>query len=48
MASNAVYGSMIELQIINYIFQTNSMQVIYLNGIDNSYFTTYKEQFDFI
>ena len=48
MASNAVYGSMIELQIINYIFQTNSMQVIYLNGIDNSYFTTYREQFDFI
>lgn len=48
MASNAVYSSMIELQVLNYIFQTNSMQLVILNGITEEYFTTYKEQFNFI
>lgn len=39
---------MIELQILNYIFKTNSFQLIILNGITEEYFTTYKEQFIFI
>lgn len=47
MAKN-VYDSVIELQVINYLFQTNSLQSIILNGIDSDYFTTYKEHFDFI
>jgi replicative DNA helicase len=39
---------MIELQCINYIFQKNSFQLILLNGIDESYFVTYREQFKFL
>lgn len=46
--ANNMYNSMIELQILNYIFDTNSIQVISLNNIDSSYFTTYKDQFNFI
>ena len=48
MANSAIYSSMIELQVLNYIFQTNSLQIITLNGITSDYFTTYKEQFNFI
>lgn len=48
MANNALYGSMIELQTLNYIFQTNSMQVVILNNLTEDYFTTYKEHFNFI
>lgn len=39
---------MIELQILNYIFQTNSFQIIILNGITEEYFKLYREQFCFI
>ena len=39
---------MIELQCLNYLFIKNSLQFIILNGIDESYFTTYKEHFIFI
>lgn len=46
--ANQLYGSMIELQCINYIFQTNSFGIITLNGIDSDCFTTYKEHFEFI
>ena len=46
--ANAVYGGMIELQTINYIYKTNSLQVITLNGITDEGFTTYKDHFQFI
>lgn len=46
--AEALYGAMIELQIINYIFQKNSLQVIVLNGITEEHFTTYKDHFNFI
>lgn len=39
---------MIELQILNYIFQTGSFQIVILNGLTDEYFTTYKEHFIFI
>lgn len=39
---------MIELQILNYIFQTNSFQIIILNGITEEFFDLYKKQFCFI
>ena len=39
---------MIELQCLNYLFIKNSLQFIILNGIDESYFTTYREHFIFI
>ena len=45
---NGIYSSMIELQILNYVYQTNSIQVFILNGITQEYFTTYKEHYNFI
>ena len=45
---NAIHNSMTELQIINYVFQKNSIQVFILNGITEEYFTTYKEHYKFI
>lgn len=46
--SEAVYGSMIELQCLNYLFQTNSFQLVILNGLTEDHFSTYKEHFKFI
>ena len=46
--SGVIHGVMIELQVINYLFQTNSMQLVTLNGITEEHFTTYKEHFNFI
>lgn len=46
--AKALYDAMIELQVLNYVFQKNSMQIIVLNGITDEYFTTYKEQFNFL
>lgn len=43
-----VYNQMIELQVLNYVFSKNSMQIIILNGITDEYFTTYKEHFVFV
>ena len=48
MANEAMYGSMIELQFLNYIFKVNSFQVVILNGIIEDHFTTYKPHFKFI
>ena len=48
MANNGIFGSMIELQFINYIFKVGSMQSVTLNNITESHFTTYKEHFNFI
>ena len=45
---NSIYGSMIELQILNYVFSKNSVQLFALNGITPEYFTTYKEQYKFL
>lgn len=39
---------MIELLVLNYIFQTNSFRFVILNGITEEYFTTYKKQFQFL
>lgn len=46
--SNTVYGVMIELQVLNYLFQKNSIQLISFNNINEDHFTTYKDQFKFI
>ena len=46
--TNAIYGSMCELQALNYVFTKNSMQLFVLNGIDETYFTTYKEHYIFL
>ncbi len=46
--ANGVYQAMTELQVINKLFQDNSMQFIILNGITSDYFTTYKDHFEFI
>ena len=46
--AESMYGSVIELQFINYIFQKNSFQVAILNDITEQHFTTYKEHFVFI
>lgn len=46
--AESMYGSVIELQFINYIFQKNSFQVVVLNDITEQHFTTYKEHFIFI
>lgn len=46
--ANGVYGAMVELQYLNYLFQKNSIQSVILNNIDEDYFTTYKENFKFI
>lgn len=45
---NAVFGGMIELQVLNYIFQKNSFSIIILNGITEEHFNVYKDQFVFI
>ena len=45
---NSVYGSMTELQILNYAFTKNSVQLFLVNGITPEYFTTYKEQYMFL
>ena len=45
---NGLYGSMRELQAINYAYSKNSIQIFILNGITSDYFTTYKDHFDFI
>ena len=41
---NGLYGSMRELQAINYVYNKNSIQLFVLNGITSDYFTTYKYQ----
>lgn len=46
--TNQYSGVLCELQAINYAFKKNSLQIFYLNGIDESYFTTYKEHFKFL
>lgn len=43
-----IYDSMIELQVLNYIFKVNSFNIITSNGITEDYFTTYKEHFNFL
>ena len=45
---NGLYGSMRELQAINYAYNKNSIQLFVLNGITADYFTTYKDHFNFI
>lgn len=45
---NGVYGSMIELQIINYAFAHNSVKFFIENGISSDYFTTYKSHYEFL
>ena len=45
---NGLFGSMRELQAINYVFNKNSIQLFILNNITSDYFTTYKNHFDFI
>lgn len=39
---------MIEAQIINKVLETKSMEFIYSNNIDRTYFETFKEEFEFI
>lgn len=46
--NNALYNAMIELQVLNYVFEKNSTQIFVLNGINDEYFTTYKEHYRFI
>jgi len=46
--TNAIHGSMTELQLLNYLFQKNSLQTIVLNGITEEHFTTYKDHFKFL
>ena len=46
--TNQYSGVLCELQAINYAFKKNSLQIFYLNGIDENYFTTYKEHFKFL
>ena len=46
--AEAMSGSITELQVLNIIFQKNSLQCIILNGIDEQYFTTYKQHFKFL
>lgn len=48
MTNSAIYNSMTELQAINYVFATNSLQIFTLNGITDEYFTTYKDHYKFI
>ena len=45
---NGVYGSMIELQIINYAFAHNSVKFFIENGVNGDYFTTYKPHYEFL
>lgn len=45
---NNIYGAVIELQILNYVFQTDSLQVFILNDITEEYFTLYKDHYKFI
>ena len=45
---NGLYGSMRELQAINYAYNKNSVQIFILNGITSEYFTTYRNHFDYI
>lgn len=46
--ANNLYGAMIELQILNYTFNINSIQLFILNNITEDYFTIYKEHYKFI
>ena len=46
--SNNVSGAITELQIINYIFQKNSIRIISDNGITEEYFTLYKEHIKYL
>lgn len=45
---NGMYDAMIELQSINYAFAKNSVKFFIVNGIDETYFTTYREHFSFL
>lgn len=45
---NGVYGSMIELQIINYAFAHNSVKFFIENGVNGDYFTTYRPHYEFL
>lgn len=45
---NSIYGSMTELQALNYAFAKNSIQMFLTNAITADHFTTYKEQFLFL
>lgn len=46
--SNAIYGAMIELQAINYMFSKNSIQIAILNSFTPEHFTTYRDHYNFI
>lgn len=46
--STALYNSMTELMALNYAFDKNSIQIFVLNGINEEYFTTYKDHYNFI
>lgn len=46
--ANGVYASMTELQVLNYVFNKNSIAILSDNGITEEYFTTYKEHYKFI
>lgn len=46
--ANNIYSAMIELQYLNFLFQKNSISSVSLNGIDEEYFTLYKDHFNFI
>ena len=45
---NTATGALSELQILNYIFEKNSLSIINENGITADYFTTYKPCFIFL
>lgn len=45
---NTATGALSELQILNYIFEKNSLSIINENGITADYFTTYKPCFTFL
>ncbi len=46
--ANPIYDSMIELQCLNYVFQTNSFSLVSDNDITEHEFTTYKNHFKFL
>lgn len=46
--ANKVYDAMAELQILNYVFQKNSMSVFTKNDLDETLFNTYKDHYKFL
>ena len=39
---------MIQLQFLNKLLQSGDFSIVILNNLDNSYFSDYKNEFDFI